>query len=92
VRILQQLGEIHRQGFLHGDFAERNVLQRNGDVRLIDFDQAVPHHRCHCEMNFCPGSKLPEQKNFGCEYLWDICCHNMRIWCEFIYLTFSLGG
>ncbi|KAF8960729.1 hypothetical protein BDZ97DRAFT_1832592 [Flammula alnicola] len=80
VRILERLGKIHQQGLLHGDFAERNVLQKNGDVRIIDFDRAVPHQHCDFDMNFHAGEKLPDQKKFGCEHLWDICRRNMMIW------------
>ncbi|KAK0489553.1 hypothetical protein EDD18DRAFT_586907 [Armillaria luteobubalina] len=46
VHILNKLGEIHRCGVHHGDFAERNVLysDKNGvDFRIIDFDQTEPH-------------------------------------------------
>ncbi|CAA7257502.1 unnamed protein product [Cyclocybe aegerita] len=50
IRVLERLGEIHRQGLVHGDFAERNVLQNtNGDIRIIDFDQAVYDHDCKGE-------------------------------------------
>ncbi|KAF9479118.1 hypothetical protein BDN70DRAFT_834830 [Pholiota conissans] len=80
VRILEHLGEIHRQGFLHGDFAERNVLHKNGEVRLIDFDRTIPDHHCRCDMNFHAGETTPERGGFGCDYLWDIALHNMKIW------------
>lgn len=80
IRILECLGEIHRQGFLHGDFAERNILQRNGDIRIIDFDQTIGGHHCQCDMNFRPGQPIPDQKMFGCEHLWRISRHVMKIW------------
>ncbi|KAF9443031.1 hypothetical protein P691DRAFT_809621 [Macrolepiota fuliginosa MF-IS2] len=79
LRILQQLGEIHKRGLLHGDFAERNVLEYNGDIRIIDFDQAI-HHECDCDMDFRPGQKLPDATNFGCPQLWEICRYRMRLW------------
>jgi hypothetical protein len=69
IRILQRLGEIHRQGLLHGDFAERNVLELDGDIRIIDFDQ-TERHDCDCDMNFRPGEKTPDAVEFGCEQLW----------------------
>jgi hypothetical protein len=83
VRILKCLGEIHRQGYLHGDFAERNVLQRDGDIRLIDFDKTIPDHQCYCDMNFRPGETTPDPATFGCDELWDIARHKMRIWSEY---------
>jgi len=37
------LGHIHESGFMHLDFKPENVLiTRNGGVRLIDFDLALP--------------------------------------------------
>ncbi|PFH49422.1 hypothetical protein AMATHDRAFT_110297, partial [Amanita thiersii Skay4041] len=72
LRVLNQLGEIHRRGLLHGDFAERNVLEMNGDIRIIDFDQLVDHE-CHCDMNFRPGGKQPDVATFGCAQLWELC-------------------
>jgi len=79
IRILQRLGEIHRQGLLHGDFAERNVLELDGDIRIIDFDQTESHD-CECDMDFRPGEKTPDAVEFGCEQLWNICRCDMRIW------------
>lgn len=82
LRILQQLGEIHKRGLLHEDFAERNVLEHNGDIRIIDFDQTA-HHKCDCDMDFRPGQKLPDANNFGCDQLWEICRYRMRLWSQY---------
>jgi hypothetical protein len=79
IRILQRLGEIHRQGLSHGDFAERNVLVLDGDIRIIDFDQ-TEQHDCDCDMNFRPGEKSPDAEEFGCDQLWKVCRSDMRIW------------
>ncbi|TFK37994.1 hypothetical protein BDQ12DRAFT_684482 [Crucibulum laeve] len=78
VRILERLGEIHRRGLLHGDFAERNVLELNGDIRIIDFDQTT-YHKCNCKMNFRPSGKVPSVEEFGCEQLWEIGRY-MKLW------------
>lgn len=79
IRILQRLGEIHRQGLLHGDFAERNVLEMDGDIRIIDFDR-TEYHDCDCDMDFRPGDTSPDIKEFGCAQLWKVCRADMRIW------------
>ncbi|KAK2464503.1 hypothetical protein APHAL10511_003482 [Amanita phalloides] len=79
LKILHQLGELHRCGFHHGDFAERNILERNGDIRIIDFDEFIEHD-CHCDMNFHPGEKTPDAKEFGCPHLWELCRYSMKIW------------
>ncbi|KAJ6547669.1 hypothetical protein B0H19DRAFT_278657 [Mycena capillaripes] len=79
IQILECLGAIHREGLLHGDFAERNVLLHEGNVRIIDFDQAQSGHDCQCKMNFRPGEKLPREE-FGCDQLWDAACSYLRIW------------
>lgn len=79
LKILHQLGELHRCGFHHGDFAERNILERNGDIRIIDFDE-ISEHSCQCDMNFCPGEKIPDAQEFGCPHLWELCRSSMKIW------------
>ncbi|KAJ6502452.1 hypothetical protein C8R45DRAFT_976667 [Mycena sanguinolenta] len=79
IQILERLGAIHREGLLHGDFAERNVLLLEGDVRIIDFDQTESHN-CQCKMNFHPGEKLPDMEEFGCDQLWEVCRSYLRIW------------
>ncbi|KAF9010255.1 hypothetical protein BDQ17DRAFT_1226862, partial [Cyathus striatus] len=43
MQILNRVGEIHKQGLVLGDFAERNILEKNGDIRIIDFDMTTPH-------------------------------------------------
>ncbi|KAF8212126.1 hypothetical protein K438DRAFT_1806008, partial [Mycena galopus ATCC 62051] len=79
IKVLERLGAIHQQGLLHGDFAERNVLLHEGDVRIIDFDGALSGHDCQCKMNFRPGEKLPELEEFGCDQLWEIGSY-LKIW------------
>ncbi|KAF8638429.1 hypothetical protein AX17_002211 [Amanita inopinata Kibby_2008] len=79
IRVLHQLGQLHRQGLLHGDFAERNVLEMNGDIRIIDFDQ-LKDHDCRCDMDFRPGGRAPDVSEFGCPYLWELCRYDMKIW------------
>ncbi|KAJ7709800.1 hypothetical protein B0H17DRAFT_915563 [Mycena rosella] len=80
IQILERLGAIHQQGLLHGDFAERNVLLHEGDIRIIDFDQSESGHDCQCTMNFRPGEKLPNIEEFGCDQLWEVCRSELRIW------------
>ncbi|KAF8624464.1 hypothetical protein AX15_005861 [Amanita polypyramis BW_CC] len=79
IKILDRLAELHRCGLHHGDFAERNVLERNGDIRIIDFDE-ITEHDCHCDMNFRAGDKSPDAQDFGCPHLWEVCRYSMRIW------------
>ncbi|KAF5371350.1 hypothetical protein D9615_009702 [Tricholomella constricta] len=81
IRILQRLGDIHKQGLVHGDFAERNVLELDGDVRIIDFDQ-TENHRCDCDMDFRPGEMSPDMQEFGCAQLWKVCRSDMKIWSD----------
>jgi len=60
-------------------FAERNVLQCNNDVRLIDFD-LVEGHECDCDakFDFDLGSP-PDVDRVGCTLLWEI-GWEMGIW------------
>ncbi|KAF9044256.1 hypothetical protein BJ165DRAFT_1347925, partial [Panaeolus papilionaceus] len=80
LQILRGLGSLHQLGMLHGDFAERNILQQDGEIRIIDFGQSTLDHECHCDMNFCPGESKPDENKFGCSHLWDICRYSMQIW------------
>ncbi|KAF9034249.1 hypothetical protein BDZ89DRAFT_1158095 [Hymenopellis radicata] len=50
MNILNKLGDIHRCGVHHGDFAERNILYSEGDSRIIDFDQTRAHS---CNADCC---------------------------------------
>ncbi|THH18399.1 hypothetical protein EUX98_g8967 [Antrodiella citrinella] len=43
-KILNKLAEAHRAGLHHLDFAERNVLVKGGDYRIIDLGHAKPHN------------------------------------------------
>ncbi|KAJ3927146.1 MAG: hypothetical protein NXY57DRAFT_1026524 [Lentinula lateritia] len=83
IRILDSLGELHKCGLHHGDFAERNVLMNDNDIRLIDFDQPV-YHDCDCETTFQfrleVGKQIPDVTEFGCPTLWEICRSDMGIW------------
>ncbi|KAJ7430733.1 hypothetical protein B0H11DRAFT_1701873 [Mycena galericulata] len=82
IQILERLASIHRVGLLHGDFAERNVLLHDGDIRIIDFDQTESGHDCQWKMpmNLHPGEKLPDIEEFGCDQLWEVCRTDLRIW------------
>jgi len=80
IQILEGLASIHREGLLHGDFAERNVLLHDGDIRIIDFDQTQSGHDCRWKMNFRPGEELPHREEFGCDQLWEVCRSELRIW------------
>ncbi|KAJ7632723.1 hypothetical protein FB45DRAFT_913289 [Roridomyces roridus] len=71
IRIMDSIASIHRQGLLHGDFAERNVLVQDGDVRIIDFDQTEWGHDCPV-LNFCPEDHLPDISDLRCNYLLDV--------------------
>ncbi|KIL58398.1 hypothetical protein M378DRAFT_170652 [Amanita muscaria Koide BX008] len=79
LKILTQLGQLHKCGLHHDDFAERNVLERNGDIRIIDFDLMVEHHDCHC-VDFKLTASPPDVDQFGCPLMWQVCRYTMKIW------------
>jgi len=80
ILILQRLRDFHQSGLHHDDFAERNVLQGDdGDIRLIDFDQTRPHD-CDGDFNVRPGKQLPDSGDVCCDWLWEICNTELRIW------------
>ena len=47
-KILNKLAELHRAGIHHLDFAERNVVKKNGDYRIIDLRHIVEHESECC--------------------------------------------
>ncbi|KAJ7583097.1 hypothetical protein C8J56DRAFT_1028175 [Mycena floridula] len=82
--ILQKLANIHAVGIIHNDFEPYNVLQKDGDFRIIDFGN-FEEHEC----------RQPKDFNFGAvgEYLdrsqAKLLCpnirwiaHDMRLWEE----------
>jgi eukaryotic-like serine/threonine-protein kinase len=59
------LGHVHESGFMHLDFKPENILvTRNGNVRLIDFDLALPIPPKPVKLSKNPGTPgymAPEQ-------------------------------
>ncbi|TCD69453.1 hypothetical protein EIP91_007579 [Steccherinum ochraceum] len=51
-KVLNKLAEAHRGGLYHLDFAERNVVEKDGDYRLIDLRHAKPHSGCGWTYDF----------------------------------------
>ena len=52
-KILNQLAAVHRAGFVHLDFAERNVLERDGEYRITDLGRVKEHlPRCSWTCDF----------------------------------------
>jgi len=51
---MEHMSRIHSLGICHNDVAPRNIVEKNGQVRVIDFGLAEEGH--HCEGIFkCPG-------------------------------------
>ena len=59
------LEHVHDSGFMHLDFKPENVMvSRNGNVRLIDFDLAMPIPKGNLKLSKMPGTPnymAPEQ-------------------------------
>jgi serine/threonine-protein kinase len=55
--IAEPLYYVHSAGFLHLDFKPENLLVTpEGDVRLIDFDLALPYHNRPVHLRAVPGT------------------------------------
>lgn len=82
VEILTLLGMCHGKGRVHiNDFAERNVVVRNGKYRLIDFHD-VEGHECGYQedVDWRPGEFFLEaQSDFPCDTLAEL-AEAMHIW------------
>jgi eukaryotic-like serine/threonine-protein kinase len=71
------LEHVHDSGFMHLDFKPENVMvSRNGNVRLIDFDLALPIPKAPIKLSKNPGTPsymAPEQlKRQGIDHRVDI--------------------
>src|ERR1041385_1152085 len=71
------LEHVHDSGFMHLDFKPENVMvSRNGNVRLIDFDLALPIPKAALKLSKMPGTPsymAPEQlKKLGIDHRVDI--------------------
>ena len=71
------LEHVHDSGFMHLDFKPENVMvSRNGNVRLIDFDLALPIPKGNVKLSKMPGTPsymAPEQlKKLGIDHRVDI--------------------
>ena len=59
-KILNLLAAAHRATLNHRDFAERNVVEKDGEYRLIDLRDACEHlPRCRWTYDF--------EKHIGCK-------------------------
>lgn len=87
MKILNLLGNFHSKARLHlTDFAERNVVERNGNYRLIDFHD-FEGHACdfHDGMDWQVGEFfLHARQNVPCDILAEL-ADDMGIWddCKF---------
>ena len=66
-KILECLGKIHLAGFHLPNFAERNVVHRDGSYRLIDFHD-ITKHKCRWDGEWKFGQREPVE-TFNCEVL-----------------------
>ncbi|KLO13261.1 hypothetical protein SCHPADRAFT_890140 [Schizopora paradoxa] len=51
------------------DFAERNVVQKNGSYRFIDFVDVNDEHKCHWKGQLCEGMPAPGMRKLGCSFI-----------------------
>lgn len=62
---MNKLYQLHRFGFMHGDFDDRNILMNDGKAMFIDLEDVKPHN---CQMNHAIifDDLQPRQADFGC--------------------------
>jgi len=82
--LLKRLRDIHLCGIMHGDFAERNVVMRGDDIRIIDFHHAS-RHKCGVKMEVAESRRIPTRSEFGCGDLW-VHCFDMYIWRNWVMI------
>ncbi|KAH8111277.1 hypothetical protein DFH11DRAFT_1745748 [Phellopilus nigrolimitatus] len=75
--ILDKLGKMHMQNLHPVDFAERNVVHRDGQYRLIDF-HGLKDHRCEFDGNWHEQDSRPIK--FPCRVLHEIGIEEFVLW------------
>ncbi|KAJ7572309.1 hypothetical protein C8J56DRAFT_979289 [Mycena floridula] len=80
IDIFVQLEKFHETGWHHNDFAERNVLHLETDIRLIDFDQIAQCPDDIAIRSYEP--RLPNRNEVSCEWLRNIADEKLNIWSE----------
>ncbi|KAJ7592940.1 hypothetical protein C8J56DRAFT_486093 [Mycena floridula] len=82
--ILSKLADIHAVGIVHTDFEPYNVLEKDGDFRIIDFGRFKSGHRCRQprDLEFVAvGEDLSEDEvDKFCSNLYTIANDEMRLW------------
>ena len=70
---------IHEAGLEHTDFHPYNVLSRSdGGIRIIDFDEAVPH-KCERKLKIIQYAYAPSEDDFGCDELYYV-AGELELW------------
>jgi len=84
--ILDKLTSVHRAGVAPLDFGELNVLHRDGDFRLIDFEDVEVPHKCESpDYDFLTaGEESPLGPDALC-YMLDDAATYMDFWREGTY-------
>ena len=84
--VVDAMCQIHRAGIRYNDFAEYNVLNRNGVPIIIDFEDAT-EEVCQCKMEIIEDAFTPHPPDFNCKELFDV-CQELEIWkpCTYLYL------
>lgn len=76
LEIMLHVKALHDKGLALRDFAERNVVCRNGDYRLIDFHD-TDNHTCEWDGDLHVGKGMPV--GLICRYMLD-CGLDMHFW------------
>ncbi|KAJ7592805.1 hypothetical protein C8J56DRAFT_1045264 [Mycena floridula] len=82
INILKKLLDIHEVGILHCDFEPRNVLQKDGDFRIIDFGD-IEDHVCSpgTRYLFDTVGEFPSQSSGKiCAHIWSLALMEMNLW------------
>ncbi|KII85603.1 hypothetical protein PLICRDRAFT_94488 [Plicaturopsis crispa FD-325 SS-3] len=88
--IARLLAKLHHAGCIPDDFAEQNLVCRDGQYRLIDFHGLKPH-KCEWPGNLYVGEREPEVDDMGCIDLY-MNCKELSIWTIDIYPDVKIAG
>ncbi|RDB17268.1 hypothetical protein Hypma_001952 [Hypsizygus marmoreus] len=63
--LMRKLNTLHRHGLKHGDFSERNVVNKDGIPFIIDLESVEPH-KCERQVLIKMGCARPNKGDVGC--------------------------
>ncbi|KZT27970.1 hypothetical protein NEOLEDRAFT_948037 [Neolentinus lepideus HHB14362 ss-1] len=83
VVVLRNLQKLHWAGVQHDDYRRQNIVIRDGQIRVIDFNKTSPHS-CECPIEIKRPMERPDVLDFKCWNLY-VFCIDLSVWSPYIW-------